>query len=112
MRLMLLLALLVATVRVEQCFADEKADTRVFWAYEGGWFAKSKDGSWYELNEATFRNLGKPIKFGEAKRTTDFIDLYDDTNRVYVRLFKTHAEKLSRKGQWEKSRTGRWKTPE
>ena len=41
---------------------------------EGGWFAKSDDGSWNELNEITFRKLGKPAKFGEAKRSNDFID--------------------------------------
>ena len=109
---MALLALLAATVMAEHCSAAEKADTRVLWVYEGGWFARSKDGSWYGLNETTFRNLGKPAKFGEAKRTKGYIDLYDNSRRLYVRLFEKHAEKLSRKGAWEKLYTGRWQTPE
>jgi hypothetical protein len=31
---------------------------------------------------------------------------------MYVRLFEKHAETLSRKGDWEKLTTGRWKAPE
>lgn len=90
---------------------DEKGDTRVLWVYEGGWFAKSKDGSWYEMNESIFRGDGKPHKFGEAKRTKDFIDLNDETRRVYVRLHNKHVELLTRKGDWEKLFEGRWKAP-
>ena len=112
MRVMTILALFATAVLAERCVADEKADARVFWVYEGGWFAKSKDGSWYELNETTHRTLGKPGRFGEAKRTKDFIDLYDESRRLYVRLFDGHAETLSRKGDWVKLSTGRWKTPE
>ncbi len=112
MRLIAILALLTAVCTAERCFADDKEDTRTLWVYEGGWFAKAKDGSWSEFNETAFRKLGKPAKFGEAKRTKEFIDLYDDTRRVYVRLFEKHAETLSRKGQWEKLYTGRWKKQE
>ncbi len=112
MRLVALLAILMAAMMAEHGFADDKPDTRTYWVYEGGWFAKSDDGSWYELNETTFRKLGKPVKFGEAKRSKDFIDLYDDSRKIYVRLWEDHAETLSRKGDWEKLYTGRWKTPE
>ena len=112
MRLIAFLALTVAAVMTGHGFADDKAKSRTCWVYEGGWFAKSDDGTWYEMNETTFRKLGKPAKCGEAKRSDEFIDLYDEGRRVYVRLFADHAETLSRKGDWEKLYTGRWKAPE
>jgi hypothetical protein len=92
--------------------AGEKPDPRTLWVYEGGWFARAKDGSWQELNEAIFRAQGKPHKFGEAKRTKLYIDLHDEARRVYVRLYDRHAEVLTRKGDWEKLTTGRWKAPD
>lgn len=112
MRFLSLVVLLIVPIAIADCFGDDKAENRTIWVYEGGWFAKAKDGSWYEMNETLFRNGGKPAKYGEAKRSKEFIDLYDDSRRKYVRLFEKHAETLSRKGDWEKLLTGRWKAPE
>jgi len=112
MRWMLIMAAFLAAAFVTTCGADDKSDNRTYWVYEGGWFAKDKDGSWYEYNEPTFRALGKPGKFGEAKRTQQFLDLYDDSRRLYVRLWDKYAEKLSPKGDWVKTYDGKWKTPE
>ncbi len=48
---------------------EEKQDeARQYWIYEGGWLAQAKDGSWYELNEDSFRTTGKPWTF---------LDLFD-----------------------------------
>ena len=80
MRLIALMAVITATAIAGHCSADEPADTRVYWVCEGGWFAKAKDGSWYELNEQTFRKQGKPSKFKEVKRT----------NRIGVGLTGVH----------------------
>jgi hypothetical protein len=91
--------------------AEEPADTRTYWAYEGGWFAKTKDGGWYELNEFTFRKLGKPSKFKEVKRTKEYVELYDEGRKVGVRLSETRAEVRDDEAPWEKLYTGGWKTP-
>lgn len=83
--------------------------------YEGGWFAKSKDGSWYELNELTLRKLGKPVRFKEVKQTKEVIELYDEDRKVAVRLYTDTSEvRLSEKedAPWEKLYKGRWKTPD
>ena len=41
MRIVAFVALLAAGVVAGHCPAEEPADTRTYWAYEGGWFAKS-----------------------------------------------------------------------
>src|SRR5215218_10665666 len=92
MRFVAFVALLVSAVVAGHCSADEPADTRAYWVYEGGWFAKSKDGSWYELNELTYRKLGKPTKFKEVKRTKEYVELYDEGRKVTVRLYDEGSE--------------------
>jgi hypothetical protein len=94
--------------------AEEPEDTRTHWVYEGGWFAKTKDGGWYELNELTFRKFGKPVKFKEAKRTKEYVELYDEDRKITVRLYEKSSEvRLADRDEnaWEKLYTGGWKTP-
>jgi len=114
MRFVALLAMTVAAALAGHCWADE-TDTRTYFAYEGGWFAKTKDGSWYELNELTHRKVGKPTKFKEVKRTKEYVELYDADRKVAVRLYDESSEvRLSDRedASWEKLYKGRWKTPE
>jgi hypothetical protein len=114
MRLVAFVALLVLAVVAGHGSADEPADTRTYWVYEGGWFAKSKDGSWYELNEFTYRKLGKPSKFKEVKRTKDYVELYDEDRKVAVRLSEKGSEvQLSDRADaaWGKLYAGCWKAP-
>jgi hypothetical protein len=91
--------------------AQEKPAIRTLWVFEGGWYTKTKDG-WQRYDEKTLRTTNKPAKFGEAKVTNDFIDLYDESTRTYVRLYSRYAEILDKKGNWVKIATGQWKTPE
>jgi len=115
MRFVAFLAMLAAAAVAGHCYADEAPDTRAYWVYEGGWFARSKDGSWYELNELTYRKLGNPSKFKEVKRTKQYVELYDENRKVAVRLSDDgSAARLSdREGApWEKLYEGRWKTPD
>lgn len=114
MRCVGMFAVLALAVVVGQGLAEEPADTRSYWVYEGGWFAKTKDGSWYELNELTHRKLGKPAKFKEAKRTKEYIELVDEERKVSVQLHSEHSMvRISDRDDatWEKLYTGRWKTP-
>lgn len=112
---MRLLALVVLfTTPMWYCSADEPDETRTYWAYEGGWFAKLKDDSWYELNELTYRKLGKPSQFREVKRTKQYVELYDEGRKVGIRLFEKEAQVRNSDREdaaWQKLYTGRWKTP-
>lgn len=108
-------AVLAVAALVGRGGADEPADTRTLWVYEGGWFAKSKDGSWYELNELTFRKLGKPSQFKEVRRTKELVELQDAGRKVTVRLYAENSEvRLSDQADaaWEALYKGRWKTPD
>src|SRR6187401_1785671 len=105
MRFVAFVALLAAVAVAGHCSADEPADTRTYWVYEGGWFAKAKDGTWYELNELTYRKLGKPSRFKEVKRTKESVELYDEDRKVAVRLSDEGSEvRLSDRADapWEK----------
>ena len=87
MRLLTFVALVALLAFAGTGRAEEPADTRAYWAYEGGWFAKLKDGSWYELNEQTYRVADKPSKFKEIGRTNGYVELYDDSRGMGVRLY-------------------------
>lgn len=115
MRILALFALFASAFAIDLGFAGERNDTRAYWVYEGGWFAKSKDGSWYEMNEDVFRTQGKPWQFREAKRTKVHVELVDENRKVTVRLSDTVMEarfdsdgkdadfKIFYKGRWKKS---------
>lgn len=104
---------LVIAAAVGRGAADEPADTRTYWVYEGGWFAQSKDGTWYELNELTFRKLGKPTKFKEVKRTKETVELLDEDRKVGIRLSAEGSQvRVRPDADWEKLYAGRWKTPD
>lgn len=115
MRIFGFAAVLVVAAMVGRGAADEPTDKRTYWVYEGGWFAQSKDGSWYELNELTLRKLGKPTRFKEVRRTKDAVELYDEGRKVTVRLYAEKSEvRLSDQedAPWEALYKGRWKTPD
>lgn len=114
MRIVTCVLLLAALSVAGFAAADEPSDTRMYWVCEGGWFAKTRDGAWYELNEQTYRKLGKPARFREVRRTKEYVELYDEGRKVAVRLFEAGSEvRLSERedGAWEKLYSGRWKTP-
>src|SRR5471030_2980221 len=115
MRFVAFIALFAFAGVVGPSFSEEPADIRAYWVCEGGWFAKSKGGSWYELNELTFRKLGKPSQFKEVRRTKEFVELYDEGRKVTVRLSAEKSEvRLSDQADapWEALYKGRWKTPD
>lgn len=112
MRFVMFGAMLAIVVVAGHAVANEAADARTYWAYEGGWFAQSKDGSWYELNELTHRKLGKPSTFKEVKRTKQYVELYDEGRGVGIRLSASEAQVRDADGaRWTRLYGGSWKTP-
>jgi hypothetical protein len=112
MRFFAWVGLIAAAMVTGQCIAEEPADTRAYWVCEGGWFAKSKDGSWYEMNELTHRKLGKPVVFKEVKRTKESVELFDEDRKIGVRLSEDGSEVKLPGKEWEKLYKGRWKSPD
>ncbi len=113
MRVLTLVVLLGASL-VGRGLAEKVEDSRALWAYEGGWFAKDKDGSWHEYNEVTLRKLGKPSKFKEVRRTKEHVELLDEGRKIAIRLSESWAESRPsdrEEATWEKLYYGRWKTP-
>ncbi len=94
--------------------AEPGPRVRELWAYEGGWFARKKDGSWYELNEENYRRQ-KSLPFREVKQTDEYIELYDAGRKVSVRLRATSMEARwdanGPNAPWKQLYKGRWKAP-
>ena len=59
---------------------------RIQFRYQGGEFLKGANGEWTEN-----RKNGPNSEFRETKRTTDVVELYDSSRRLYVRLSATGA---------------------
>lgn len=115
MRILATLAVVMSTVVAGLGHADEPTNTRKLWVYEGGWFAQNKDDAWYELNETTHRRQGKPSLFREVKRTKEYIELYDASRKVAVRLSEAVLEARwdadGKDAEWKLLYKGRWKKP-
>ena len=54
---------------------------RVIWQYQGGFFKDSGNGQWVESNASG------TYYFREARRTGEFIDLYDASRGFTARLY-------------------------
>ncbi|MBM3980514.1 MAG: hypothetical protein FJ304_09550 [Planctomycetes bacterium] len=93
---------------------EKGPDTRELWVYEGGWFARKKDGSWYEVNEENYRRQ-KSLSFREVKRTAEFVELYDANRKVSVRLgagaMDARWDADGPNAVWKPLYKGRWQTP-
>jgi len=113
MRFVPILTLFLSVLLVAHGNTGEPADTRLYWVYEGGWFSKEKDVTWYELNEETFRRQGSPSRFREVKRTKDYVELYDDGRKVSVRLadavLEVRWDSDGKDAEWKLLYKGRWK---
>jgi hypothetical protein len=68
--------------------AEEPADGRNYWVYEGGWFIQQDGKTWIEMNEEVYSREGKPYSFKEMFRTPDIIELRDEGRKVSVRLME------------------------
>jgi hypothetical protein len=115
MRTLTVVAVVVFTAVVGQGHADESADARKLWVYEGGWFARIQGDVWYELNEEVYSRQRKPFEFREVKRTREYVELYDAIRQVTVRLSDAALEARwdadGQDAEWKQLYKGRWKKP-
>ncbi|MBE9052474.1 DUF1963 domain-containing protein [Nostocales cyanobacterium LEGE 11386] len=96
----------------EQMRAQEQPlDSRQYWVYGSGWLAADGQGGWEEVNEET-RRRGQPWRFQEKTRTEDYVEMYDQSRWVAVRL--TASTMLVRwdhklnAARWEEYYKGQW----
>lgn len=86
-------------------------DTRHYWIYKDGWFVADRQGRWAEVNEET-RRLGQPWWFRETTRTEEYVEMYDDSRRVTVRLTATAMlvrwDRAESDASWEEYHKGQW----
>jgi hypothetical protein len=87
-------------------------EARDYWSYDGGHFAKGTRDEWFEHNaEAAASRQGR-WEFREVARTAEFVELYDASRAVQLRL--TESEMLARwdkdgkDAEWKSLKRGKW----
>jgi hypothetical protein len=101
-------SLLVVVPHSSVSAQDEKHE-RVLWVYEAGWFEKKDGKAWIEVNRDVYNGAGK-FEFKEVKRSDKYVELYDESRKLSVRLSDAHAElKVDGDDEWNALYDGRWK---
>lgn len=89
-------------------------DSRHYWAYGSGWFTANGQGGWEEVNEET-RRRGQPWWFRETTRTEEYVELYDQSRQVTVRLttmaMLVRWDRDGTNARWEEYHKGQWQEP-
>ena len=90
---------------------EQTLDSRQYWVHGSGWFAADGQGGWEEVNEETRRH-GQPWRFRETNRTEEYVDLYDQSRRVTVRLtamvMLVRWDHAGNDARWEEYHNGQW----
>ncbi|WP_088893863.1 DUF1963 domain-containing protein [Leptolyngbya ohadii] len=90
------------------------ADPRHYWVYGNAWFISDGQGGWEEANEET-RHQGHSWQFRETTRTEEYVELYDQSRRVTVRLTATAMlvrwDRDGNDARWEEYHKGQWQEP-
>ena len=90
-----------------------KPDTRDYWTYDGGHFAKGSRDAWYEHNaEAAEKSRTGKWEFREVARTREHVELYDASRAVQLRLTDTDMlarwDKDGKDAEWKSLQKGKW----
>lgn len=89
-----------------------KPDTRDYWSYDGGHFAKGTRDAWYEHNAEAERSRSGRWEFREVARTAEHVELYDASRAVQVRLTDTDLlarwDKDGKDAEWKSLKPGKW----
>jgi hypothetical protein len=83
-------------------------DQRVIWVYEAGWYQQKDGKNWIEVNPDNYPEA-KALQYVEVKRTEQYVELYDDSRKIVVRLFDSTEEHRVGDGKWETGYKGRWR---
>lgn len=90
-----------------------KPDTRDYWKYDAGHFAKGARDAWYEHNaEAAEKSRTGRWEFREVARTSEHVELYDASRAVQLRLTDTDMlarwDKDGKDAEWKSLQKGKW----
>ena len=83
---------------------------RTAWVYEGGWFSMKDNTTWIEWNCDVYRNQGRPFQFSEIDRNDDYVELFDESRRMILRLDDGQMKwRLEGQDTWNFRYNGHWK---
>lgn len=106
----LALGLLVQLTIAATAGAQGVSQPRTLWVYEGGWFEQVSPKKWVEMNRDLFRDGSDPISFTEVGRSSLYVDLYDATRTMFIRLSDGRMEwRQNASSSWNLLYLGRWK---
>jgi hypothetical protein len=106
--LVLPLALLGGLALAQGAGAPRDDQARNAWLYKvsgkDGWFAEEAGKRWIESTSD-----GKQFQFEELRRTAKYVELYDGSRTMWLRLFADHVEwRQGTKPDWFRLYDGRW----
>src|SRR5262249_55066408 len=90
---------LLVLLSARGAFAEEHTS----WRYDKGSFEKTKDGSWVE------KAADGTYQFQEKERTDEYVELYDSTRKITVRLSANGCQvKVGDRGRFKPTYKGSW----
>jgi WD40 repeat protein len=76
---------------------------RKTWRFDNGFYENTRGNEWFT------RAAGATYAYKEVARNDEFIELYDDTRKVGIRIYKDHLDiKNPGKAKWEFLHKGKW----
>jgi hypothetical protein len=86
----------------------DSAQDRNAWLYKAsgqdGWFKKEDGKSWMETTPD-----GGQVQFDEVARTAKYVELFDRSRTMWLRLYAGHCEwRQGKKPEWNRLHDGRW----
>jgi WD40 repeat protein len=79
------------------------AEERTSWRYDKGSFEKTADGGWVE------KAADGTYQFQEKERTDEYVELYDSSRKITVRLSANDClVKVGDRGRFKRTYTGSW----
>jgi len=86
------------------CATSSHAADRIVWEYDGGYIVNTQGQAWVE------RGPGANFTFRETDRNSDFVELFDNSRSMYVRLYNDRL--LFRRvtdSDWSFNKPGHWR---
>ena len=86
------------------CAPPSRAGDRIVWEYEGGYIENTQGQTWVE------RSPNANFAFRETDRNNDFVELFDNSRSLYVRLYNDRLffRCVSDSG-WAFNKFGKWR---
>jgi len=86
------------------CASPSHAGDRIVWEYEGGYIENVQVQTWVE------RSPNANFAFRETGRNLDFVELFDGSRNLYVRLYNDKLFfRRATDSDWTYIKPGRWR---